>query len=186
MKEVGMQIKNRQQLLTILAIAAIALFAANQLVLSPLQKVWNGRATRISDLRKNINRANMLIQREQLPGQSIGRRWQQMTNNALPNNTSAAEQRVFKAIDLWAQDSGVAITAITPQWKHDSDDYMTFECRVDAAGDLGKLSRFLYSVERDPTALKLELVELGARDKEGQQLSLGLQLSGLVLTAQKQ
>jgi hypothetical protein len=30
-------------------------------------------------------------------------------------------------------------------------------------------------------ALKLELVELGARDKEGQQLSLGLQLSGLVL-----
>jgi hypothetical protein len=148
-----MQIKNRQQLLTIVAIAAIALFAGIQLVLSPLQKVWNGRATRISDL---------------------------------PNNTSAAEQKVFKAVDLWAQNSGVTITAITPQWKHDSDDYMTFECRVDAAGDLGKLSRFLYSVERDPTALKLELVELGARDKEGQQLSLGLQLSGLVLTAQKQ
>jgi hypothetical protein len=58
---------------------------------------------------------------------------------------------------------------------------MTYECRVDATGDLGKLSRFLYSVERDPMALKLELVELGARDKEGQQLSLGLQLSGLVL-----
>ena len=76
---------------------------------------------------------------------------------------------------------GVTVSAITPQWKHDSDDYMTFECRVDAAGDLGKLSRFLYSVERDPMALKLELVELGARDKDGQQLSLGLQLSGLVL-----
>ena len=44
-----------------------------------------------------------------------------------------------------------------------------------------KLSHFLYSVERDPMALKLELVELGARDKDGQQLSLGLQLSGLVL-----
>jgi hypothetical protein len=58
---------------------------------------------------------------------------------------------------------------------------MTYECRVDAAGDLGKLSRFIYSVERDPMALKLELVELGARDKEGQQISLGLQLSGLVL-----
>ena len=46
---------------------------------------------------------------------------------------------------------------------------MTYECRVDAAGDLGKLSRFLYSVERDPMALKLESVELGARDKDGQQ-----------------
>ena len=119
----------------------------------------------------------MLMQREQ----SIRSRWQQMSRNALPNNTSAAEQQVFQAIDLWAQNSGVVISAITPQWKHDSDDYMTYECRVDAAGDLGKLSRFLYSVERDPMALKLELVELGARDKEGQQLSLGLQLSGLVL-----
>lgn len=181
-----MQIKNRQQLLIIVTVVAVALFAGDRLVLTPLLNMWKARAKRISDLRKDISRGNSLVQREQLPGQSIHGRWLQMTNNTLPNNTSAAEQQVFKAIDLWAQDTGVAISAITPQWKHDSDDYMTFECRVDAAGDLGKLTRFLYSVERDPMALKLELVELGARDKEGQQLSLGLQLSGLVLTAQKQ
>jgi hypothetical protein len=171
------QIKNRQQLLIIVAVVAIALFAGDQLVLSPVLKVWSARATRVADLRKKIADGKMLVQREQ----SIRTRWQQMSHNALPNNTSAAEQQVYQAIDLWAQNSGVAISAITPQWKHDSDDYMTFECRVDAAGDLGKLSRFLYSVERDPMALKLELVELGTRDKEGQQLSLGLQLSGLVL-----
>jgi hypothetical protein len=171
------QIKNRQQMLIIGAIVAIALFAGDQLVLSPLMKVWGARATRISELRKQITQGKMLLQREQ----SIRSRWEQMVTNALPNNSSAAEQQVYKAIDLWSQNSGVVLSAITPQWKHDSDDYMTFECRVDAAGDLGKLSRFLYSVERDPMALKLELVELGARDKEGQQLSLGLQLSGLVL-----
>ena len=180
-----MQIKNRQQLLIMVTIAAVSLFAADRLVLSPLLKAWSVRATRISDLHKNIDRANAMMQREQLPNQSIRSRWEQMSRNTLTNNTSAAEQQVFKAVDLWAQNSGVAISAVTPQWKHDSDDYMTFECRVDAAGDMGKLSRFLYSVERDPMALKLELVELGARDKEGQQLSLGLQLSGLVLTPQK-
>jgi hypothetical protein len=54
---------------------------------------------------------------------------------------------------------------------------------VDAAGDLDKLNHFLYSIERDPMALKLELLELGARDKDGQQISLGLQLSGLVLNS---
>jgi hypothetical protein len=176
------QIKNRQQLLIMVSIAAVALFAGDRLLLSPLLKAWGGRATRIAELRKEIAQGKLLLQREQ----SIRSRWQHMSRNALPNTTSAAEQQVFKAIDLWAQNSGVAISAITPQWKHDSDDYMTFECRVDATGDLGKLSRFLYSVERDPAALKLELVEVGARDKEGQQLSLGLQLSGLVLTPQKQ
>jgi hypothetical protein len=173
------QIKNRQQLLIIGAIVAIALFAGDELVVTPVMKIWSARATRVAELRKQIGRGKGLVEREQR--QSIRGRWQQMTNDALPNNSSAAEQQVYKAIDLWAQNSGVALSAITPQWKHDSDDYMTFECRVDAAGDLGKLSRFLYSVERDPMALKLELVELGARDKEGQQLSLGLQLSGLVL-----
>ncbi len=174
-----MQIKNRQQLLIIAAIVAIALFAGDELVVTPVMKIWSARAARVAELRKQLDRGKGLVEREQR--QSIRSRWQQMTNNALPSNSSAAEQQVFKSIDLWAQNSGVALSAITPQWKHDSDDYMTFECRVDAAGDLGKLSRFLYSVERDPMALKLELVELGARDKEGQQLSLGLQLSGLVL-----
>jgi hypothetical protein len=175
------QIKNRQQLLIIGAVAVVVLLAGDRLVLSPLMKAWSGRATRLEELRKAVAQGRMLLQREE----SIRTRWQQMSRNALPNNTSAAEQQVFKAIDLWAQNSGVTISAITPQWKHDSDDYMTFECRVDASGDLAKLSRFLYSVERDPAALKLELVELGARDKEGQQLSLGLQLSGLVLTPKK-
>jgi hypothetical protein len=175
-----MQIRNRQQILVITAIAAVALMAGDRLVLSPLLKAWSGRATRIAELRKQITRGNMLLQREP----SIRSRWQDMSRNTLPGTASAAEQQVFKAIDAWAQNDGVTISAITPQWKHDSDDYKTFECRVDAAGDLGKLSRFLYSVERDPMALKLELVELGARDKEGQQLSLALQLSGLVLTPQ--
>ncbi len=176
-----MQIKNRQQFLLVAAIAVVALLAGDRLVLSPLLNAWSGRAKRITELRKQLTQGTMLVQREQ----SIRSRWQQMSRDTLPADASAAEQQVFRAIDSWAQSSGVAISAITPQWKRDSDDYQTFECRVDASGDLGKLSRFLHSVERDPMALKLQLVELGARDKEGQVLSLGLQLSGLVLTPQK-
>ena len=177
-----MQTKNRQQFLIVVAVAAAALLAGDRLVFSPLTKAWGRRAARITELRKEISQGRMLLGREQ----GLRARWQQMSRNTLPKDTSAAEQQVFKAIDLWAQNSGVAISAITPQWKHDSDDYMTFECRVDATGDLGRLSRFLYQLERDPMALKLATLELGARDKEGQQLSLGLQLSGLVLTPQQQ
>jgi len=177
-----MQTKNRQQFLVVVAVAVVALFAGDRLLVSPLAKAWNRRAARIAELRKEVTQGRMLLGREQ----SLRTRWQQMSRNTLPKDTSAAEQQVFKAIDLWAQNSGVLISAITPQWKHDSDDYMTFECRVDATGDLGRLSRFLYQLERDPMALKLASVELGARDKEGQQLSLGLQLSGLVLTPKTQ
>ncbi len=172
-----MQIKDRQKFLLILTVVAVGLFAADALVRAPLVSAWNARAARLTSLRNQVARGKMLLQRER----GIRNHWADMQAKALTNNTSAAEQQVFRAIDSWAQETGVTINAITPQWKHDSDEYITYECRVDAAGDISRLSRFLYRAEREPLALKMEAVELSARDKDGQQLSLGLQLNGLVL-----
>jgi hypothetical protein len=45
------------------------------------------------------------------------------------------------------------------------------------------LTRFLYEVERDPLAVRVEAVELAARDNDASQLTLGLQVSGLLLNA---
>ena len=174
-----MPIKDRQKMLVIVTLVAVGLFAADHLVRAPLVSAWNARATQLTDLRNKVARGRMLIQREA----GLRNHWEDMQRKALTNNMSTAEQQVFRAIDSWAQDTGVIVNAVTPQWKHDSDDYITYECRVDAAGDISKLSRFLYRAEREPMALKIEAVELSARDKDGQQLSLALQLNGLVLNA---
>ena len=68
-----------------------------------------------------------------------------------------------------------------PQWKNDSTNYMTLNCRVEASGNLGTLSQFIYDIEKGPMALKLDSVELSAHDNTGQQLTLDLQISGLAL-----
>lgn len=175
-----MQIKNRQQLLLVLSLSALGLFAADQLLLEPLIATWNARSKRITNLRAQVAQGKALLQREQV----IRGRWREWERNTLTNDTSAAEQKLFGAIDSWRQDSRVVINGATPQWKHDADDYMTYQCRLDASGSLPALSRFLYDVEKDPMALKLDSVELSARDKDGQQLVLGLQISGLVLLPQ--
>ena len=173
-----MEIKNRQQLLTIGAIVVLGLFAADKLVFDPLTKAWNAKAKRIQELRTHITQAQGLLKREA----AIRGRWAQMERNTLTNNTSAAEQQLFGAVDSWRQDSRVAINGATPQWRHDADDYMTYQCRMDVSGDLPSLSKFLYNIEKDSRALKLDSIEISARDKEGQQLVLALQISGLVLT----
>lgn len=104
-----------------------------------------------------------------------------MQQQALPSNNSTAEQQVLNAFDQWARDAQISVNSITPQWRRDRDERLTLQCRMDAAGSLGTLARFLYNVERDPMALKIDSVEIAARDKDGQNLSLGLQVNGLVL-----
>jgi len=175
------KIKNRQQLLIIGVIAVAALFAGDKVILTPLGNLWTARSKQIAELKKKVESGAQLIQREQ----SLHNHWNQMRTNTLPVNPSRAEQQLLRAFDRWSQDSKISITSLSPQWKHDSDDYMTLQCRVEAAGNMGAVSRFLYDVEKDPMALRLEIVEISSRDAEGQQLALGLQVSGLVLTPQE-
>ena len=173
-----MKINHRQRFLLFVALALLGVFVADQMILEPLAALWIARAERISELRKEIAEGTQLLQRED----SLRNRWNRMRTNTLPDNSSQAEQQLLKAVDTWAQESRVTISGLTPQWKQNTDDYRTLECRVDAAGDINNLSRFLYNVEKSPMALKLESVELAATDAGGQELTLGLRLSGLVLT----
>lgn len=177
-----MEIKNRQQLLIVAALAAVGLLAGDKLVFKPLSNAWDNRARQIKELRVRVRDGQALLQRDQI----IRSRWAHMQASTLTNNASAAEQKFFRSIDLWAQNSRVNILAVTPQWRRDADDHATYQCRVDATGNLSTLTRFIYEIQNDPTAVKLESVELTARDKEGQQLALALQISGLVLTGQGQ
>ena len=105
-----MQIKNRQQMLVIAAIAMLGLFAADKLIVNPLLGAWDARAERLTKLRQQVTDGQRLVRRED----SVRTQWAQMERNTLTNNASAAEQKVFQAIDRWANDSSVTILAITP------------------------------------------------------------------------
>ncbi len=173
-----MQTNPRQQLLTIVALAAVGLFVFDRFILNPVVKSLKDRTTRIAELRMNILKGAQILDREK----TVRTRWKEMSTNTLASDNSEAEDQVFKAFDRWAQESRISISSIKPQWKHNSEDYLTLECRVDALGNLAALTRFLYNIERDALALKVDAVEITSRDNSGSQLALGLLVSGLVLT----
>ncbi len=175
-----MKIENRQQFLVALTIGAVALLIGVNFICEPLANLWSARSAQIKQLRAKVSAGKLLIQREA----GLRSRWSEMSANALPNNPSLAEQQVLKAFDNWSRDTGAEISSIMPQWKNDSTNYMTLNCRVEASGNLGALSQFLYNIEKGPAALKLDSVELSAHDNIGQQLTLGLQISGLALIPQ--
>lgn len=171
-----MNIQNRQQILGIAAIAVVVLWAGDRLVVSPLIQSWKQRTQRIVELRKSIRDGKALLERDQ----SIRSRWGYMRTNTLTHE--AGEGQVLSAFDRWSRDSDISVTSVKPMWKQ-NDEFTTLECRVDASGSLQNLAKFIYSVEKDPVALKVQVVELTAQDKDGRQLTLGLQVSGLALEA---
>ena len=174
-----MKIENRQQFLVVLTIAALALLVAVNFILEPLGGWWSDRQAQIKTLRTKVAEGGKLIQRED----GVRSRWSQMQADALPGNPSQAEQKFLKAMDEWSRNAGTELTSIMPSWKNESTNYLTLSCRVEAAGDLGTLAKFLYELERGPMALRLESAELSARDNAGQQMTLGLEINGLALIA---
>jgi Tfp pilus assembly protein PilO len=166
----------RQKFLIVLTVAAAGLFVSINYIFTPLAGLWSDRLAQIKELRTEVSDGKKLITREA----GIRSHWNDMVANVLPDNLSLAEQQMLKSLDNWARGSGAEIVSIMPQWKNDSTNYMTLNCRVEATGTLGALSQFLYRIEKGP-ALKLDSVELSAHDNAGQQLTLGMQVSGLAL-----
>jgi len=173
-----MKIKNRQDFLVALTIGAVALFVAVNFIFTPLAGWWATRSAQIKDLHAKIDNGKGLISREAY----IRSHWSDMRAGALPANNSLAEQKLLKSFDNWRNNTGAELASITPQWKSDSTNYMTLACRVELAGSLGTLSRYLYEVESGTLALRVDTVELNAHDNTGQQLTLGLDVDGLALT----
>lgn len=176
-----MKINNRQDFLMALTIGAVGLFVAVNFIFTPLAGWWSARAVQLKELRVKVADGNTLLKREA----DIRSHWREMQANALPANNSAAEQQLLKAFDTWRNDTGAELTSIMPQWKSDSTNYMTLNCHIELGGSLGTLSRYLYELEKSPLALRVDSVELSGRDKEGQQLTLGLEVSGLALNQQE-
>jgi hypothetical protein len=56
---------------------------------------------------------------------------------------------------------------------------------VEASGDLGTITSFLYNLEEDPMAIRVESMEISARDVTGSQMALSLLVSGLVLAPEE-
>jgi Tfp pilus assembly protein PilO len=172
-----MKIENRQQFLVLVTAAAFALLIGNSLIFNPLTNLWSSRSNQVTKLRNQVKDGNNLIKRES----AVLDQWKNMRTNALPPNTSLAAQQVINALDNWSTVSGAEVSSIMPQWKNDSTNYMTYNCHVQASGNMATLSQFIYQIEKGPMALKLDSVQLDARDDAGQKLTLDLQISGLAL-----
>ncbi len=167
--------QNRQKLLLLVVGIGVALLILDSVVFTPLTKTWQAHAAEIAKLKKDVARGRGVIE----TGPRAERRWKEMQEGALPKDAASAEQIMISSMDNWGRANSIELGSIKPQWKKGTDKYSTLECRVDATGSISMLTRFLFELEKSPLALRVDSVELTARDDGGNRLTLGLIVSGL-------
>ncbi len=173
-----MNMSIRQRWLLIIAGTALLLLVLDRALFTPLGRVWHAHTAEIAQLRQSVANGRVTLAR----ADQTQRAWSEMQSGALPKDAALAEQDLITAFDRWGRTGGVDLGSIKPQWKRGtSDRYSLLECRVDATGTLPALSRFLYELELSPLALRVDSVEVTARDDNGQRLALNLVVTGLRL-----
>jgi hypothetical protein len=174
----NLNIPNRQKWLLGIAGACVALFILDRVVFTPLTDLWASNSDEIARLRSSVADGRSLITR----GPRLQQIWSGMRSESLPHDSAQSEHDVIAGFESWSRTSGVELGSVKPLWKHgDTDNYSVLECRLDATGTLGDLSRFLYELEKSPIALRVESVELLSRDDTGDRLTLSLIVTGLRL-----
>lgn len=172
-----METKNREKMLLIWTGAAVVVLLLKLLVISPLIASWHGRADRIASLRKNLSDGQLMMQRADV----IRSHWDHMSTNSLSSAPAVAERQLFDAFDRWVRESHVTEGSFNPQLKQTDDNYSVYQCHAEVTGTYATVIRFLFDLESDPMGLQIQDVDLMSRDDKGQQISLSLELSGLLL-----
>ena len=176
-----MEVKQRERILIFAAIICLALLAGDKLILSPLSDLWIERSERISELKDLLRDGDFLVKREDV----IKGRWDQMNSISLPQNMTEAENRILNSLNRWTQDSRINITSVKPRWAENDEAFMKLEFHASGNGNLASITRFLYELETDKEPLKVEELDITSRDESGNNLSLDLRFSGLVLLSEK-
>jgi hypothetical protein len=170
--------QKRQRLLLIIVGIGVGVLVLDSIVIEPLLKMWQTHAAEITKLKQDVIRGRGVVTN----GERTERRWREIRSSALPADPAQAEQMVISSFDKWGQANNIELGSIKPQWKKGTKEYSTLECRVDATGSLSSLTRFMFELEKSPLALRVDSVELTARDDGGNRITLGLIVSGLRMT----
>jgi hypothetical protein len=172
-----MAFNRREHLLLLAAIVCIAILAGDRFVLGPLANLWKERSARIVELKANLAKGTLLLDR----GEAMEQRWQEMKDRSLPHEMPATESRVLTAVSEWAGESRLNVTSVKPRWLAEEEGSKTIEFRLGATGSLDSVARFLYAMETDPMSLKVEKIEISSHDPRGNALGVDIRFTGSVI-----
>lgn len=172
-----MGFSGRERFLVLAVVICLGALAGDRIVVSPLYDLWNERAAAIGELEGSLAKSELLVNRLD----AMSERWLGMRARSLPLSESRAENEVLSAVSRWAQESHLEIASLKPRWVRDDAAFSTFDVRATGQGSMEAIALFLYRLESGGLPLRVESLEIEARDDSGSLLTFNLAFTGLQL-----
>ena len=119
------------------------------------------------------------------------RQWQEMIENGLLDDPSAAQSSMLHALEEWSEQSRVRLTSVTPQRSTRDRELRDRGLRdivftIAGKGDMASIGEFVWLIEQTSKPVKItNLTLLGSTNASGRDLTLSLKLSLLYLAEEE-
>ena len=178
---------NRQSKLLILALLFLGAYLGDRLIVTPQLAAWDERAGRITNIERDLDKGRALLDRRE----QLEERWNEIKSRALPANQSRAENLVFDSIDDWARDAGLDAVSIKPRPVNiefedvtsagEDEEYPGLEFNAAWNGSLDDIAYFIWLMETDPLALRIDEIEITPRDQSMSNITVNIRFDGLMI-----
>lgn len=170
-----MALSNRERLIGIGAVAAIALFGLDQLVWSPYDAHMHVLATQLEAAKADKSVADALFQRENRD-KII---WAALQQGGLEMNDSEAQRQALHAVNAWADQSGAHHVSLKAERTSQEAGFEVITIDMTADVSMRTLSKLLWSLETAKIPLRLNEVRIKPRKDDSDDLAVSVNVSAL-------
>ena len=174
-------LSKREQIIAIIAVAAVGFLVLSKFVISPVAGKLNQLETQKQQLLVELNEAQKLFQRRRI----MEKDWRAMLAEGLRNEVEA-ESRIARATDGWSREARLTLSSLKPDRAAAEKGLTEITFAVAGTGTLQAVSQFLWQVETTSLPIKVKDMQLGSSNESGQSMSVQLHLSAICPTTEQQ
>jgi hypothetical protein len=170
-------LSKRERHIGVVAVAVFCLLILDHFALTPFFVQRAYMATESARLEEELARATLLFAREE----RMIRTWDSMIEGGLKGDPAEAESAALRALQDWAQQSGLTLGSLNPERVPQSEDLREIQFAAVGSGPMRAVSRFLWMLETAELPLRIKRLQLGSRTDGVDDLSMTLTVTALYL-----
>lgn len=172
-------LSQREKYIAIGVGAAIAIFLANQFLWVPYEEARTKVDKDSLIAVKQMSDAGDLISKRKKLDTMV----KEMSINGLQTDTSLAESQAINALNDWARDCRVSISAINPERWTAEGAFTAINFHVTAVGSTAAISRLMHAIESSTLPVRVSEMSLKSTKEQTDELQLQMTFSTLCITS---